>query len=218
MKTMWKFAVAGVLAIMVSASGAIAEDAHWQGNPAPSSAVLYGFANLSDLATLAEGPVKETCSNYAVPSANTSETKTKPLTEDETVKLAAGVTKELSKGLGKKMSVSVAQPTDKPTTGSLVFTGCFVGADPGSAGKRLVGVGLGASHLLAHVRVFYVGASGPVTVEEFDLAVKGSNKLPPLGAGGLALNAVSDKGKGLQGDAKRLADEILKQLKKEQLV
>jgi hypothetical protein len=64
--------------------------------------------------------------------------------------------------------------------------------------------------------VFYVGASGPVPVDEFDLAVKGSNKLPPLGAVGLAFNAVSEKRETLQADAKRLADSILKKLKKDQ--
>jgi hypothetical protein len=211
----WKFAMAVVLATLASAT-AIAQEGNWHGRPAPNRAVLYGFANVSDLPTMAEGPVKETCSHYAVPSANTSATKTKPPTEDEEVKLAADVTKELEKKLAQKMSVIVARPADKPAAGSLVFTGCFVGADPGSGGKRLVGMGLGASHLSAHVRVFYVGASGPEPADEFDLAVKGSNKLPPLGAVGLAVNGVSGKRKTLRGDAKRLADSILKKLKKDQ--
>jgi hypothetical protein len=218
MKMISKFAMAGVLAIMVSASSAIAEQEHWAGSPAASSAVLYDFASVSELPTLADGPVKETCSQYAAPTDGTSAAKTKPLTEDEAVKFADSVNIELAKKLAKKMSVSFAQPTDKPAVGSLVFTGCFIGGEPGNAAKRLAGVGLGASHLSAHVRVFYVGGSGPVPVEEFDLAVKGSNKLPPLGAGGLAFNAVSDKGKGLQGDCKRLAGAILKRLKKDQLL
>jgi hypothetical protein len=34
----------------------------------------------------------------------------------------------LEKKLAKKMSVIVAGPADKPAAGSLVFTGCFVGA------------------------------------------------------------------------------------------
>jgi hypothetical protein len=219
MKMKWKFAVAGVLAVLVSASMATAQEGPWQGRLAPHSAVLYGFAKVSDLPTLAEGPVKETCSHYAVPPASTSATETKPMTEDEEVKLADGVTKELEKSLGKKkMSVIVAGPGEIPAAGSLVFTGCFVNADPGSGGKRLVGMGLGASHLSAHVRVFYVGVSGPVPVDELDLAVKGSNKLPPLGAVGLAFNGVSAKRKNLQGDAKRLADDILKRLKKDHLL
>jgi hypothetical protein len=218
MKMIWKFVAAGVLAMMVSASSAMAADKHWQGSPAAKSVVLYPFASVNDTSTLTEGPVKQTCSDYAAPSPSTSAKKSTPPTEDEAVSLADGVNKELSKKLAKKMSVSVAQPADTPMTGSLVFTGCFVGADGGSAAKRLIGVGRGASHLSAHVRVFYVGTSGPVPVEEFDLTVKGSNKLPPLGAGGLAINAIGDKGKGLQGDSKRMADAILKTLNKDHLL
>jgi hypothetical protein len=205
-----KFAMVGVLAILVSAT-AIAQE----GQSAPNNAVLYGFAKVSDLPTLAEGPVQETCSQAALPESSSATKATKPPTEDEEAKFADSVTKELEKRLAKKMPVIVAPP-DSPAAGSLVFTGCFVGADRGNAGKRLVGLGLGASHLSAHVRVFYVGASGPVPVDEFDLAVKGSNKLPPLGAVGLAFNAVSEKRETLQADAKRLADSILKKLKKDQ--
>jgi hypothetical protein len=181
---------------------------------APHNAVLYGFANVSDLSALAEGPVKETCSQ-AAPVESSSVTKTNPPTEDQEAKLADQVTRQLEKKLAKKMPVLVAPP-DTPTAGSLVITGCFMGADSGNAAKRLVGLGLGASHLSAHIRVFYVGASGPVPVDEFDLAVKGSKKLPPLGAVGLAYNAVSEKNETLQADAKRLANGILKKLKKDQ--
>jgi hypothetical protein len=218
MKMIWKFAMAGVLAILVSGR-AIGQEG--QSAPhdavlyAPHNAVLYGFGNASDLSTLAEGPVKETCS-HAAPAESSSATKaTNPPTEDEEAKLADKVAKQLEKKLAKKMPVLVAPP-DTPAAGSLVITGCFMGADSGNAAKRLVGLGLGASHLSAHVRVFYVGASGPVPVDEFDLAVKGSKKLPPLGAAGLAFNAVSEKNETLQADAKRLADGILKKLKKDQ--
>jgi transcription termination factor NusB len=60
--------------------------------------------------------------------------------------------------------------------------------------------------------VFYVEASGPVPVDEFDLAVKGDKKLPPVGAAGLTFDAVSEKRETLQADLKRMADEILKRL------
>jgi hypothetical protein len=139
---------------------------------------------------------------------------TKPPTEDQEAKIADDVTKQLEKRLAKKMAMIVAAP-DTPSAGSLVITGCFMGADAGNAAKRPVGLGLGASHLSAHIRVFYVGASGPVPVDEF-LAVKGSKKLPPLGGVGLAYNAVSEKNETLQADAKRLANGILKKLKKDQ--
>jgi hypothetical protein len=213
MKINRKVSITGVLAILVSASTAIAQEGRWPGHSAPNKAVLYEFANISDLPTLAEGPVKETCSHYAVPPADA--TKAKPPAKDEEVRLAEDVTKELTKRLEKEIPVVVAPEPDIPALGSLVFTGCFVTADRGNGAKRLVGVGLGASHLAAHVRVFYIGTSGPVPVDEFDLSVKGSNKLPPLGAAGLTLNAVSEKRETLQADAKHLADDILKKLKKD---
>lgn len=211
----WKFAVTGAFTIVLSVSTAIAEEGDSQGHPAPSTAVLYGFAGVSDLSHLAEGPVKDTCIHSAAPPAGTSANKTATPTEDEEAKLAAEMTKELARKLAKKMPVDVAPLDNASAEGSLVFTGCIVSAVPGNAAKRLVGMGLGASRLSAHVRVFYAGASGPTPVDEFDLSVKGRNVLPPLGPAGLAFNGVSERRETLRGDARRSADEILKKLKKD---
>ena len=217
MKMNRKFILVSCFAILASAA-AIAEDGNLEHIPATHSAVLYEFANVTDLSTLAEGPVKETCSHYAAASANTSPSKTKPLTHDEAVKFADSVNKELAKKLLKEVSVSVAQPADIPSAGSLVFTGCFIGANRGNAAGRLVGFGVGSSHLSAHIRVFYVGASGSVPVDEFNLTVKGSHKLPPLGPAGLTYSAVSEKWETLNVDAKRMADQTLKKLNKDHRV
>lgn len=216
-KMSWKFALAGILAILVCAT-ATAQEGHWQGRPIPKIAVLYGFAKVSDLPMLAEGPVKETCNYYASPSASASAIETKLVTEHEEVKLAAGVTKELRKKLAKKMTVVLARQADIPAAGSLVFTGCFVGADLSNAdGEGLAGIDSGASHLSARVRVFYVGRSGSVPVDEFDLAVRGPKKLADIGAIGLVFNAAIETLKMLQTDTNRLADDILKRLKKDHL-
>jgi hypothetical protein len=83
----------------------------------------------------------------------------------------------------------------------------------GNAVERLAGLGLGASHVWAHVRLFSVSASGPVPIDEFDLSAKGSSLLPPMGPMSLGLNAVKEKRETLQADAKRLADDILKRLR-----
>ena len=194
---------------------ASAQDGHWQGRPAPKLAVLYGFVNVSDLAMLSEGPVKETCRRAIDPAASRSASETEPLTADEEFEVADVVTVELKKGLVKKIGVTFASPPRMPAVGSLVFTGCFVDMDAGSASKRIVGMGLGASQLSAHVRVFYFGASGPVPVDEFDVAVKGSQKVPALGPVGLAFNAARGRKEVLQADARRLAYEILTRLEKD---
>lgn len=202
--------LAGVLTILTLLSSAAAGQKRTD-NPKAKTAVLYGFANVTDLPTLPEGPVKETCSHYATPSGP----ETNPPAQDEAAQLSDSVTQQLSKRLSKKMSVTIARPSDVPPAGSLVVTGCFVRTDRGHAAKRLAGMGMGASHLSAHVRLFYAGASAPVPIDEFDLSVKGSRLLPPLGPVGLAMNAASERRETLQADAKRLADEILKKLKQD---
>lgn len=189
-----------------------AQDGLWQGHPAPKVAVLYGFANVSDVAMLSEGPVKETCRRAINPSAGRSASATDPLTADEEFELADVVREELTNGLVKKIGVTFSNPPRMPAVGSLVFTGCFVDMEPGSASKRIVGMGLGATHLSAHVRVFYAGASSPVPVAEFDVAVKASQKVPALGAVGLAFKAARQRKETLQNEAKRLANEILARL------
>jgi hypothetical protein len=179
-------------------------------SPAPKSAVLYGFANITDSAALPEGPVKQTCSAYAISAASSSGKTTNPPTQEEAVQLAKGVAEELAKRLSKKMPVTVAKPGDTPPEGSLVITGCFVSADRGNAAARLIGLGLGASHLSAHVRLSYAGASTAKLIDEFDVSVKGSNKLPPAGPVGLGINAARETQATLQADARKLADNILK--------
>ena len=183
--------------------------------PAPKSAMLYGFANITDSTVLPEGLVKQTCSSY-VSTASNSGKKANPPTQEEAVQLAKGVTDELAKRLSKQMPVTIAKPGDIPSEGSLVITGCFVSADRGHAAARLIGMGLGASHLSAHVRLFYAGASTPKLIDEFDVSVKGSNKLPPAGPVGLGINAVHETQATLQADARKLADNILKRWQKDQ--
>lgn len=184
-----------------------------QGEPSAKTVVLYRFANVTDIAML-YGPVKETCSHALNPSASISPSKVKSPTAEQEIQLTDNVTEELATGLEKKIPVSYADLFEMPATGSLVITGCFVDMDPGSTSKRLVGAGLGSSHLSAHVRVFYVASSGAVPVDEFDVAVNGSNKVPALGAAGLAFRA---KRSTLPADATKLADQILKKLEIDQV-
>ena len=113
--------------------------------------------------------------------------------------------------------MTYANPPQMPVVGSLVFTGCFVDMEAGSASKRLVGMGISASRLSAQVRVFYAGASGPMPVAEFDVVVKGSQKIPAVGAVGLAFNAGRARNDRLEDDATRLAKEILTTLKQDNL-
>lgn len=176
--------------------------------PGPATAVLYPFADLGSLSTLPDGAVKETCS-HASPAGNT--TATAPYSGE--AELSEIVLQELQKHLSQKMSVRIAQPNEQVAPASIIFTGCFTRIDPGNARARLAGMGLGASHITAHIRIYSVTTNGTAPLEEYEVSVKGSKALPPLGPAGLALNAVSERRETLQADAKRLAREILKRMK-----
>jgi hypothetical protein len=192
-----------------------AKDVYRQNHPAPNVAVLYRFANVSDVAMLSEGPVKETCRRATNLSAMASPSRSEALTAEEEFKVADRVTEVLAEGLDKKIPVAYENPPRMPAVGSLVFTGCFVDMEAGSASKRVIGMGHGASRLSAHVRVFYAGASGPMPVAEFDVVVTGSQRVPALGAVGLAFRAGRERSARLEGDATGLAEEILTRLKQD---
>lgn len=187
----------------------------WRGEPAPKQVVLYGFAKVADVAMLSDGPVKETCSHALVPLASTSASRIKPLTAEQEQILAETVTERLANRLEKTVPVMFAVPPEMPAEGSLVFTGCFVSMDAGNAGKRFMGVSAGASQLSAHIRVFYLDVSGSIPVDEFDVAVSGSNNVPAVGLAGGALRKTSAN---LAGDAERIADQIIERLDKAQVL
>jgi hypothetical protein len=184
--------------------------------PAPNGATLYGFANITDSTAYPKGLVQQTCNDYARSIASDSGRKASPPTQEEARQLSKAVTDELAKRLSKKMPVTIAKPEDMPSEGSLVITGCFLSADRGNAAARLVGFGLGASHLSSHVRIAYMDGATPKTIDEFDTSVKGSNKLPPAGPVGLGINAVRETQATMQADARRLADNILKRWQADQ--
>lgn len=177
----------------------------------PATAVLYPFADLGNLSTLPDGAVKETC-RHASPAGDTAAT---PPYSGE-AELSEIVLQELQKHLSQKMPVRIAQPNEQVTPASIVLTGCFTRIDPGNARARLAGMGLGASHITAHIRIYSVTANGTAPLEEYEVGVKGSKVLPPLGPAGLALNAASERRETLQADAKRLARAILKGMKQDE--
>jgi hypothetical protein len=75
---------------------------------------------------------------------------------------------------------------------------------------------IGASRIEAHVIVLSKTKAGFTTVDSFDIQVKGGDPLPPLGPVGLAIHAAREPGQTLSADAKKLADQLLKKLAKDQ--
>lgn len=67
----------------------------------------------------------------------------------------------------------------------------------------------------AHVVVLSKTKAGFAPVNSFDVQVKASNTLPPIGVVGLALHAAKAPSQTLSADANKLAGQIVKKLNEE---
>jgi hypothetical protein len=174
--------------------------------PKPTQALILPFAAVSN-PTATPGP-----SGAACPPATDANSDKAPPDPEELQKLTDVVSTELQKKLAKKMDAKVGTATDQPTAGTLVLAGCFIKVDPGNAAKRMAGMNMGASHLGAHVVAKIKTPDGLVTYKEFDALAKGGKVLPPLGPVGVATHAAAERRETLTADARRLANDIAKNL------
>jgi hypothetical protein len=177
----------------------------------PRTAVVLRFAvesqTVTDAPTLSAQACPETSAAAASPA---TATPSKSVTVDP--KILDTISEEMQTKLSKKMSVMVnPDPTAIPVD-ALVISGCVTKANGGNAATRLIGMNVGASHLGVHVVALSRTKDGFSPVDTFDIQVKGGDALPPFGAAGLAVHAARDRHQNLSGDAKKLADQILKKL------
>ena len=127
-------------------------------------------------------------------------------------KLLDEISNELQKALSKKkMSVLADLDPKEIPVGSLVISGCVYQAQNGNKAKRMVGLGWGASRLGANVIAFSKTANGFTVVDSFDVQVKGRSLTPPAPEG-VVVNAIRARTQTLSGDAKKLANRIVKKL------
>jgi hypothetical protein len=173
--------------------------------PQPTQALILPFAAVTNPAAT-PGLSGDAC-------PQTTDTS-KPLDDEELQKLTDTVSAQLQKKLSKKMQARVGTPSDQATAGTLILAGCFIKVDPGNAAKRMAGMNMGASHLGAHVVAKIKTADGLVVYKEFDAAAKGGKVLPPIGPVGVATHAAAERRETLVADAKRLANDIAKNLSK----
>jgi hypothetical protein len=173
--------------------------------PKPTQALILPFA-VANNAAATPGPSGEACPKTPDPD--------KTLADTDSQKLIDEVSAELQKKLSKKMDARVGASTDQPATGTLVLAGCLTTVDPGNAAERMAGMNLGASYLGAHVVARMKTSDGLVVVKEFDATAKGSRIMPPIGPVGVATHAAAERRETLSADAKRLADDIAKNLSK----
>lgn len=103
---------------------------------------------------------------------------------------------------------------------SLVIRGEFLGVDQGNATRRImIGFGRGASSVRAHVTVWLPLETQTTMISEFYLSLASSKKpgaLATMGVGSLAVGAaagdVTDRKASVDGDTKRMAKAVSKQL------
>jgi hypothetical protein len=127
-------------------------------------------------------------------------------------KLLDEISNELQKALSKKkMSVLADLDPKEIPIGSLVISGCVYQAQNGNKAKRMVGLGWGASRLGANVIAFSKTANGFTVVDSFDVQVKGRSLTPPAPEA-VVVNAIRARTQTLSGDAKKLANRIVKKL------
>jgi hypothetical protein len=130
--------------------------------------------------------------------------------------LALHVSRALKKKLAHRMDVLPdAGPDSGPDSGpeslpngALVIMGCLTKTDGGNAAERMIGFGLGASHLNAHVKFLTKTDGGLELVHEFNAKATGRNLLPPTSPVGLAVRGATSFRKTLGADAGKLAGQI----------
>jgi hypothetical protein len=128
----------------------------------------------------------------------------------EAAGLAQSLTDELKAEVQSAGGIQLYEHRRSAPGGAMIVAGCLIKADPGNARERLIGMGMGASRLTAHVQVFRKDAAGPQLTDEFTLEAVGENKLPPLGAPGLIMHKMKGRKETLTADAGKLAKLIAK--------
>lgn len=183
----------------------------------PRTAVVLRFAvqsqPLTDAAVLSAQACPQASGAAPSPDTDSAGASQKPINVDPAI--LDKITDEMQNKLSKKMTVLVNPDPQSIPFGATVISGCITRASAGNSAARLVGMGLGASHLNVHVVVVSRVRDGWNPVDTFDIQVKGGSLLPPLGPVGLAVHAARDTQQTLSADAKKLAGKILKQLAKD---
>jgi hypothetical protein len=172
---------------------------------------IFRFAVQSE-ATDTAPPSSRVCSRYTG-DANARANSAAPdkLTVDP--KVLDAISNELRQALSKKKMTVMAEPDpDAIPVGSYVVCGRIFKARKGSAAGRMFGLGLGASHLGAHIVLLSKTESGFAPIDSFDLKLKGRNLFPPGASTAVVQATIMEKRQNLQGLARKLAERVAKRL------
>ncbi len=174
------------------------------------TAVVFSFGVQGQSMTDTPALSSQACSEYN--SGATSSAAAAPQNPTVDPKILNAISAELQKILSEKNSVMVDPDPNTIPVGALIISGCISKAQKGNKAERMVGFGLGASKLGAHVVLLSKTTAGFAPLDSFDLEVKGRAILPPAGPAGVGINAAKETRETLSADAKKLAGQIVKKL------
>ncbi len=182
----------------------------------PASIVVYNFAATAEGVELNKGAL------------NRVRTRVSGNAEDEKSKLADKIVDGFSESLVKDLQktgipVTRRAPGEEPPENSLAIQGDFQHINEGNRARRMaIGLGAGASKVVANVECSLKQAGREVTVASFQATSRSSLKpgaAETMGAGAApeaaaAVGGVTELKQGTEGDADRMAKSIAKQITK----
>lgn len=179
--------------------------------PRQPTVAIFRFAVPAET-TATAGPASEVCAQYNS-DAQTSASAAAPAKLTIDPKIPAGISTELQQELlKKKMTVMVEPEPDAIPVGSVIVCGRIFNARKGSAAGRMVGLGLGASRLNAHIVLLSKTEGGFAPIDTFDLRLKGRNLFPPGLSTAATQALIFERRQNLPALAKKLADRVVKRL------
>lgn len=175
---------------------------------------IFRFAVQSEMTETAV-PSSQVCSqNTSAANSSASSTKPDKLTVDP--KILDAISNELQQALSKKkMAVMVDPDPNALPVGSFIVCGRIFKANKGSAIGRMIGLGLGASRLNAHIVLLSKSERGFTPIDSFDIKLKGRNLFPPGASTAVLQAAIMERRQNLQALARKLADQVVKRLDKD---
>ncbi|MBV8857561.1 MAG: DUF4410 domain-containing protein [Acidobacteria bacterium] len=187
-----------------------ANDASTSASRQPTVAI-FRFALQSETTDVA-APSSQVCSQYTS-DANARAGSAAPDRLTVEPKILDAISNELRQALSKKKVAVLLDPDpDAIPVGSTVVCGRIFKARKGSAAGRMFGLGLGASHLNAHIVLLSKTEGGFTPTDSFDLKLKGRNLFPPGASTAVVQATIMEKRQNLQGLARKLADKVAKRL------
>ncbi len=182
----------------------------------PSAIVVYDFASTPEEVALNKSAL------------NRVRMRVSGAQNDDKAKLAHKVVNQFSESLVKDLQktglpVSRGVTGELPPEGALAIQGDFQTIDEGNRARRMaIGLGAGASKVVAHVECYLNQPAGNTIVTEFQATSQSSRKpgaAETMGAGAApeaaaAVGGVTELKQGAEGDTDRMAKAIAQQISK----